>query len=116
MKRMTLNQTWKECLRMWKWIAGQRNKGSTLDVEGLKEQWLVDHGYDPGVIYFQCFFCGYAGIRQHGDFCCVNRCPGRLVSERFDCVADAYHYKYESIKFYQKLLELDAKRKLNKTT
>ena len=54
---MTLNQTWKNCIRMWEWIVEQTEKGHEYSVDDLKGQWLQDHGFN--YINSNCFFCKY---------------------------------------------------------
>ena len=110
-KRITLNQTWKNCLRMWKWIDKEYICG--MDVEVMKCDWLDK--YKPDLCHASnCFFCQYASEHnKEGDVLCVN-CPGRLVSKFFNCTNKSYHYLRHPKKFYKKLLELDAKRKVKK--
>lgn len=111
MKKLTLNQTWKYCLVMWKWIAGQIEQGSTSTIDTLKAQWLRRHPRF-GEIYNNCFFCEY--LNQHptnkkGD---CPTCPGRLVNRQFNCMDNAtYNFGKKPLEFYAKLLELDKKRK-----
>lgn len=107
MKDMTLNKTWEECLRMWKWIVKQIDAGNKSCVAILKHKWLIQHGYCPDDIRSFCFFCQYAC--DSGSEC--SRCPGKIVSKRFDCRCIAYSYNKEPKKFYKKLLQLDAKRR-----
>ena len=45
-KKLTLNQTWVLCLKMWKWIAEQVKAGNEDDIEDLKEQWLKKNGWE----------------------------------------------------------------------
>jgi hypothetical protein len=111
---MTLNQTWKNCLRMWKWIAKNWEPGANIRV--LKRQWFCK--YKPQLdIESDCFFCEYQS--QHNTKVdtliipdCM-ACPGKLVSKHFNCCCKTYNYEYHPKKFYQKLLQLDAKRKGN---
>ena len=105
MKKYTLNQTWKHCLAMWKWIAKEIKTGSTKCVELLKVQWLEDNGFDD--IYMDCFFCHY-DTQRNGWLC--DDCPGKKVSGRFNCIWETCHYYDEPVKFYKKLLQLNRKR------
>ena len=106
---MTLNKTWKECLRMWKWIVKQVDKGDETGVEALKKEWLRTHGYDE-YVSGSCFFCDYDRLNGDDNHYCAS-CPGRLVLESFSCTDTFYNYYNKPKKFYKKLLELDAKRK-----
>jgi len=109
--KLTLAQTWKLCLQMWKWIVKEIEKGTDLSVESLKQEWIDEHGYKA--IENDCFFCDYGGSNMgyEGDASGCTNCPGRAVSKRFSCCAKSYHYYHKPKKFYQKLLELDAERK-----
>lgn len=110
-----LDKVWKNCLKMWKWIVQQIDKGSELGVERLKMQWLETHGYKDKYIIAACFFCDYSktNIPIDESDICLN-CPGKLVDRRFCCGAVTYDYYKKPKKFYQKLLQLDAKRRMNK--
>ena len=100
---MTLNKTWEECLRMWKWIAKVHKDGNG-DVERLKRKWLKEHGYKPSGIHEQCFFCNAA--RNN-----CPKCPGKQVSKSFDCTKrPTYKYDEKPKAFYRKLVELNKKR------
>jgi len=105
-KKLTLGQTWKQCLAMWKWIAEQKKQGRELDGEGLKAIWMEKYPRF-GEIENNCFFCEY-DTKRSGD--CSN-CPGKLVSKRFDCINITYDYYDKPIQFYRKLVELNEKRK-----
>ena len=114
-KKMTLNQTWKNCLRMWKWI----DKVWEFDgapVEVLKAVWMDDHGFEA-TIEEDCFFCEYdvqQGCEIEEDIDRCTYCPGVLVNALFHCTRKSYNYAEQPRKFYKKLLELDAKRKVKK--
>lgn len=109
---LALNQTWKNCLRMWKWIAGEWKKGRTNeDVGILKREWVQKHGFIG--ITSDCFFCEYATKRYSHDVPLCDNCPGHLVDKRFRCFATPYTH-HKPIKFYRKLLQLDAKRRAKK--
>jgi len=101
-KKMNLEDTWKNCLAMWRWIAEQRRKRDKRGVFKLKEVWLEENGFKR--IYENCFFCNYA------LFNCP-ACPGKQVSKRFDCQRKTYHFEYRPIAFYNKLVALNKKRK-----
>lgn len=110
-KKLSLNETWKLCLQMWKWIAGQRKKGNKDCVGALKFQWLKEHDFDYWGINCRCFFCEYAN--QPGRRGCKN-CPAVLVSPRFGCENTTYDYWDNPIAFYNKLVSLNKKRQKKK--
>lgn len=111
MKKMALNKTWEECLRMWKWIVERTNNRKYRDdtVIYLKRKWLIEHGYNPDLIVHYCFFCE-AAIADNRILPC-DGCPGRKVNSRFQCTNHTYFWKEYPHRFYKKLLELDAKRR-----
>ena len=112
MKRLTLDQTWTECLKMWKWITEQIKKDVELDnVCELKERWLEEHGYEEDEILEGCFFCEYT--KGHKRICSED-CPGAKVDKGFGCTEVEYAYDDEPIAFYEKLLSLNRKRKARK--
>lgn len=109
-----LDRTWKNCLRMWKWISEVYD--DTVGVGSLKIQWLDEHGFTRD-IDSDCFFCEYQAIHGGGirhyrgkDFC--EHCPGGYISKSFNCFCPNYHYGTKPKAFYAKLLELDTKRKM----
>ena len=110
---MTLEKTWKECLRMWKWVAYIRmgrldDTLHRLDVLKLKAIWLSTNNYDD--ILNDCFFCDYAdehsGNADPGD---CEKCPGQFVDREFNCCKDP-NYLNKSIEFYNLLVKLNKKR------
>ena len=110
---MNLEDTWTNCLAMWKWIAEQVKSGEAdyTDAGRLKRQWLVEHKYV--YIYLNCFFCDY--VKGYGNINC-EKCPGALVDKSFRCGNILYDYICKPIKFYEKLVELNKKRCLKKNT
>lgn len=108
MKKLTLNEAWRLCLKQWKWIIRQLAKGDKRSIGSLKRQWCQENGFNDVVA--NCFFCAYA--RQNGDGC--DHCPGKLVNRRFGCDRVTYEHDVYPHKFYAKLLELDKKRKSKK--
>lgn len=108
-KKLTLEQTWKHCLAMWKRITKKVEQNTNLNVGDLKEEWMKKHPRFKKLLN-DCFFCEYTEITNWGDPNCT-QCPGKLVSKNFDCESIPYDYANEPIKFYQKLLELNEKRK-----
>ncbi len=108
-----LDRCWKNCLRMWKWIAENWEPNKSIDK--MKAVWLKKHGFTRAIAA-DCFFCEYhhnkgGGARKYrgGDYCAD--CPGGYVSKSFDCYSPHYHFYLKPVAFYRKLLELDKKRK-----
>ncbi len=112
MKRLTLDETWVLCLKMWKWIAmkvrAAIKAGKTWNVNTLKKEWLEKHGFED--IVDDCFFCDFYDKRRKSDsgLGCLESglCPGRKVDDLFDCATTDYHYCNKPIAFYKKLCEL----------
>lgn len=108
---MTLDETWKNCLSMWRWIAKQRRAGSWQHVAYLKAEWLTSHGFEG--IEQDCFFCDRrllckkTGLNK--DNLCIN-CPARRVDKEFGCCTDEYNFSDKPIAFYNKLVSLNRKR------
>lgn len=105
---MTLDQTWRACLAMWKWVADEWV--ADRSVKSLKKDWLRANIGTNWNLQADCFFCQYR--KEHktlGDGVCAT-CPGMLVDEDFGCESAAYKYDTKPKQFYQKLLELNAKR------
>ena len=113
MKRLNLDQTWIQCLKMWKWIAEEVRRLDRLnkmwDVNALKEQWLNENGF--GAINEECFFCEYAikarnrSIKGWDTICPY--CPAEKVDSSFSCTRDGHDYKYEPLNFLEELLRLN---------
>ena len=104
---MTLEETWRLCLSMWRWIAKEKRAGNKREVESLKMEWLDNHGYDEDGLWCDCFFCDYAYYRKE-DMC--GSCPVRMVDKNFDCHKEDYNYEKKPVKFYNKLVALNKKR------
>ena len=103
MKKLTLNETWAECLKMWKWIARQKRKGDINEVSFLKERWLEGNGYCADNVVNYCFFCEYVDKRDKG----CSLCPGRKIDPRFSCSNSDYDYFDEPILFYKEIKRLN---------
>lgn len=110
---MTLDEAWEKTMRMWRWIVDQP---ADRDVCQLKVWWIKEN--DPGFDGDDCcYFCKYAQDQCEGEYASAGSptickfCPGRLISPKFDCQAQAYHYYYKPKKFLAKLEELNAKRR-----
>jgi len=117
-KKMSLNQAWIECLKMWKWIIGRKSGGLITE---LKTEYLCEKNIRSG-LKNNCFFCeyavqngGYADIenkhRKAKYFVLCSQCPGYLVSKTFSCEGFKYTWYENPNKFYKKLLQLNQKRK-----
>ena len=102
MKKRTLNQTWVLCLRLYKWVAKMKAKGSRKQVCVLKNQWFYENLLDVK-IESNCFFCDFC------KFC--DGCPGKLVDSDFNCENEDYSYNDKPIAFYKELLRLNRIRK-----
>ncbi len=100
-----LDRSWKNCLRMWKWISENWKEGD--NIVAMKRRWLVKNKFDANSINAYCFFCDY---RFDESFGC-ELCPGKLVNLRFYCQNKTYDYYSKPKKFYAKLLHLNAIRK-----
>jgi len=106
MKKLTLDATWKLCLRQWRWIVKQRKEHPRSHVSILKERWMNEHGFADAEM--DCFFCEYAG--QQGRSGC-SQCPGRKIDKTFDCFNVEYLFYVKPKEFHKKLLELNRERK-----
>jgi len=100
--KMSLNKTWSECLRMWKWITQVGLRLTEEDIEELKHLYLTANGYSPHTLENDCYFCDYS----NGE-CTV--CPGILVNKNFNCIGDI-DYEDNPIEFYKLLVRLNKKR------
>lgn len=114
MKKLTLNQTWRKCLKMWKWIVENLNKDE--DVDELKDRYVEEKLKGDVDIYNGCYFCDWNS--QQGIYTdpldslpACSQCPGVLVSPKFRCEGKSYCWHTKPRAFYRKLLELDKKRK-----
>ena len=111
---MTLDETWKNCLSMWRWIAKQKQIGEEAIAE-LKGMWLSKHGHRT-TMWYNCFFCerargGYTKefLSEANTHC--PKCPARKIDNDFSCLASEYHHETKPKAFYNKLVSLDRKRK-----
>jgi len=118
-KIWTLDEVWRLNLEQWKWISEQYQRyerqgktahPATVVVRLLKAQWVKDYGAE--IAEDSCFFCAYD--LQEGlavDSAACEYCPGRLVDADFHCCRPEYAWDEKPVAFYQKLVELDTKRK-----
>ncbi len=102
MKKLTLNETWEQCLAMWKWIS-RRCLNSLKDVNDLKKEWLKVNGFTR--IHHDCFFCHKCPRSTHNAEHCG--CPAKKIDKKFDCFNYDYGYREQPRKFYAKLKELN---------
>lgn len=105
MRKLSLDKTWELCLKQWKWIAGQVEKGNKDCVAQLKYQWFEVHNFCPNDLCGFCFFCE-RNEQSKSTVGCDN-CPGRKVDKTFGCRNSQYNYSTEPLAFYAKLLELN---------
>jgi len=101
---MTIDETWENCLAMWKWIAKQVHRPYT-NIADLKAEWAKKNGFD--YLRGYCFFCNYVYFNSSS---CDN-CPGRLVDPNFNCIGTEYDFERHPILFYEKLVSLNRERK-----
>ncbi len=115
MKKLTLDETWRFCMSLWRWVAKEvRIRGWELGlVEELKEEWLDKKGFPFGEVDSNCFFCAYKKNRGYSD---CRLCPGRKIDKDFDCFHIDYDFAEEPIKFYNNLVSLNRKRLAKKGT
>ena len=115
-----LDRTWKNSLRMWKWVSGNLPKNfmklSGLRrnelVNELKSRWLKKNRFKKPVRQ-NCFFCEYADYDNDNEDWC-SKCPGRLVNRRlrgYWCNNEKQGWFQNPKAFYRELVRLDEKRK-----
>ena len=107
MAKYTLDDTWRLCMSMYRWVARQKQKGDKRSVGELKEAWLDAHGFADEELWENCFFCEYAVVTCGGS---CEKCPGVLVDDDFHCNTEEYDYEKEPVKFFNKLTSLNRKR------
>ena len=98
MKRLNLDETWKQGLMMWRWIAMRVKAGDERNVFVLKAMWLEKHGIENNEIDYNCFFCEYDS--RYRDDC--DTCPAKRVNKLFHCNDSDTNYAcyYQPIAFY----------------
>lgn len=117
MKKLSLNETWDLCLKMWKWIAKEKRADNKLSVDSLKTEWLQNHGFEKDSVYNDCFFCVYEETHTRTVIPKANgcpACPGTKVDLFFNCMDFDYHYDKYPVKFYNKLRALNKIRMAKK--
>ena len=95
MKKLSLDETWKNCLKMWRWIAKEKKANSRLWVNVLKRKWLLRHNFS-GPIRSHCFFCEYA-VQD-----CI-QCPARKIDRDFWCMNSEYHHRRRPADFLREI-------------
>ena len=110
MKRLTLDETWTECIKMWRWVVKRWQADSMILVGDLKGEYLNKKHIGPDEIKDDCFFCEYANKNSSTSCQCAS-CPGVMVDPEFDCKEKGYSWNDAPDKFLQKLLSLNRKRK-----
>ncbi len=108
MKRLTLDETWVFCLKMWKWIAKEARAGKDDRIESLKREWLNKNGFSDIHVWGTCFFCEYSVRRTNPNTCRL--CPAKRVNKVFSCYDEKYCWQTSPLKFYKKLCELNKLR------
>lgn len=101
MKRLTLNEIWEQCLKMWRWIVRQK---CPRNVKNLKEEWLKRNGFKDDYPDSDCFFCEW-DFSKGVDSC--SYCPAKKVDENFYCGTAEYNYFRKSAAFLRKIIELN---------
>jgi hypothetical protein len=104
MKELNLDQTWEQCLKMWKWVSEQVGAVSDLRVSALKGRWIEKN--DPERVLDlsndgDCYFCLYT---DNGS--CVE-CPAQLVEKSFHCCDECHYYATKPVAFYAELKRLN---------
>ncbi len=108
MKKLSLDKTWKECIRMWGWIAKCVHQPYN-NVNTLKTKWLKANGYNWDEVKNTCFFCHHtinpvhALFLQYSD---CDKCPGRKMEKGWACTERDNHYRNHPIRFYNDLCRL----------
>jgi hypothetical protein len=110
MKRLTLDQTWEQCLKMWKLISLCKGRGTNKSIDELKIEWLSKTKIR--VLQDNCFFCEKAMKDSQKRklawfYPSCNTCPAKKVDNSFNCLNNDYNFKGEPRKFYAKLKELN---------
>ena len=114
MKRLTLDETWKQCLKMWRWIVrevGKREITSPLsagEITDLKREWIAANGFKR--MLNDCFFCAYDS--RYAVEC--SHCPAGSMEggDAFWCEYNPeFNWASEPAAFLRKLESLNRKRK-----
>ncbi len=114
MRKLTLEQTWVEQLKMSRWIAQQVKAGSIKSVCSLKHEYLESRikGYELDDVRCECFFCEYNEKQSKPKHESCRLCPARKVDPNFACWNPDYRFTKHPAAFLRKLESLNRKRKL----
>lgn len=114
MKKLSLNKTWEECLRMWRDIITMidilEECGEGASVGVLKYIWM-ELNYPNKCFKNDCFFCEYAdevGSPQLKGGCW--NCPGTKIDPNFACELVGRKWWTNPYEFLEWLEELNKKR------
>ncbi len=113
-----LDRSWKNCLRMSKWISENLPDGfSELSddikrsiIGHLKLQWLGENRFTRPLLN-NCFFCEFNESSDAPMDC--EKCPAGLVKKGFCCMEEDFHYALNPINFYRRILKLSKRRGIN---
>ena len=113
-----LDRAWVNCLRMWKWISRNLPDGFSEAsnamkqsvIQHLKIQWLRKNKFTQPLLN-NCFFCEFNMNSAALTDC--TKCPATLVEKGFCCMEDDFHYALDPINFYQRILKLSKRRRIN---
>ena len=99
--KMTLDDAWRECLRMW-WSLSRYPKMKKID-------WLEKNYSSRGhKLHASCFFCHYDFF--NGGLRGCSRCPAVLVSREWRCSKPEICWFSHRKEFYKSLVKLNKKR------
>lgn len=109
-----LDKCWKNCRRMWRWIAENLPEGFSEFsyrekeecINGMKDKWLKDHKFTTPIMT-NCFFCEYD--KRHGNSCA--NCPAVKINRLFHCANNKTSWRFDPVEFYHRILVFDAIRK-----
>lgn len=115
--KLSLNETWKRCFKMWKDMIAvlkiaSEDEDVTIDVAAIKKIWLQLNGYKK-YICNDCFFCDYVENSTNGHIedpdipgGCPT-CPGTKIDPNFACQKARCHWAENPEGFYQELIRLN---------
>ena len=87
MERLTLDQTWEQCLAMWKWISrqckGKSERWCRTGIRDLKARWLADNGFESIHVTQDCFLCDRTDPTSTWDWDCY-KCPACKIDCDFE--------------------------------
>ena len=96
--KMTLDECWRECLRMWYTVSKKVN------VPEAKSRWCKKN-YPGKHLHNNCFFCHYSRVLSQGMNC--KNCPGVLIDSTWRCNNDSNRYYDKPKEFYKSLKQLN---------